>query len=46
MIDNGKKRYVGGNVILLRNYRRGSSLVLRSVTEEGKGLENRKIGIA
>ena len=47
MIYNGKNN-IGGrresNPILLREGRKGSSLLLRNVTEEEEGLENGKNG--
>ena len=47
MIDNGKNNKYdrGGYAILLRNDRRGSSLVLYNVTDGGDGLENGKFGV-
>ena len=46
MIDNGKNNiFRGCYAIFLRNGRRGSSLMLLSVTVEGDGLENGKFGV-
>ena len=46
MTDNGKdKKVLGGCSIFSRNERKGSSLALQCVREEGEGLKNGNIGV-